>query len=155
MHAIVRKWGSLRETSVRVVDNFYWHTPDQLFDGCSCTAPGSTVSCDRAQIRLSPGKLKLKRWTSQNIPPGVCDWESMVDGTLIFGYSSRLPMVWPEEPDRGPEEHRIKSDGDQSEGQGSILSRMSNSRQLTETESTNAVRSTTPLSSNRESSIGP
>lgn len=148
LRAIVRKWGSLRKSPIRVVGDIYWHSPGKLFDACSCTGPGQRP-CDRAQMLLP--KHSLRSLISRPIPPGMCDWKDKAQGAVIFGHSRDLPMTWPDESDKPPEEDAVGTEDVSMDDQDS---ESFNSQDILEAGSPGPGRSTSRLSSNQESSAG-
>ncbi|CAI7622322.1 unnamed protein product [Penicillium manginii] len=67
----------------------YWHSPDKVFEGCSCGTVLGGTQCDRVQVLLP---TKFPRLFARNFhsPP-----EPLPDhGAVIFGHSVKFPLIW-------------------------------------------------------------
>ncbi|KAI0384641.1 hypothetical protein F5Y04DRAFT_247451 [Hypomontagnella monticulosa] len=103
LQEILKKRGSNHTSPWRLVEDVYWHTPDQTFEPCQC-AKSSTAKRDRVQVLLPAAFPKL--WGRSLKSP--CSLQSTPHGALLFGHSWRFPLRW---NDRGvPEEYHINAD---------------------------------------------
>lgn len=101
LRRIIDDHGDMEGTSVRIVDDIYWHNPDKIFESCLCKGKSVKNTCARAQVLL-PSKFDPRRLTNRVVRPN--SWEDSFQGAIIFGHNRRFPLKWPDEPDRDPEE---------------------------------------------------
>lgn len=100
LKSIIRKWGDWEDIPVRVVDDILWHNPDKLFESCHCHSRSHNI-CDRAQILL-PSGFNFRRLANRIASPVLGGDDDQ--GAVIFGHSRKLPMHWPDESSKDPEE---------------------------------------------------
>ncbi|KAK8045930.1 hypothetical protein PG996_013994, partial [Apiospora saccharicola] len=90
---IIQKRGSQRTTPLRLIDDIYWHAPNQPFEVCRCT--GETQSRpDRVQVLL-PGTFS-KLWIRNLRSPYLA---ASTRGALLFGHSRKFPLRWGDKGD--------------------------------------------------------
>ncbi|KAK6857894.1 hypothetical protein PG995_005593 [Apiospora arundinis] len=93
---IMQRRGSRNTTPWRLVDDLYWHAPDQPFEACRC-APTEKFTdshgTDRVQVLLPATFPKL--WGRGLGSP----WNLEPGGALLFGHSKRFPFRWRDKGD--------------------------------------------------------
>lgn len=166
LKTVIRKWGDLEGTPIRVANDIFWHKPDKLFESCLCKGNPHKDTCDRAQVLL-PSRFNSRRLANHVVNPG--SWEDKDQGAIIFGHSRKLPVHWPDQSNKGPEEaipETVIDDGqeagvenlpsvDLSAPSGSVKSTSSNSRlRRTDLSSDLIGPASTQPSSNQASSHG-
>ncbi|KAH6838544.1 hypothetical protein B0I37DRAFT_419478 [Chaetomium sp. MPI-CAGE-AT-0009] len=87
LQAILRRRGNMRRKPWRLVENIHWYSPDLTCEPCSGTcSPSGKKGHDRVQVLL-PGTF-----------PGIFGRESPrklpAHGAVVFGHSSRFPLIW-------------------------------------------------------------
>ncbi|KAK4444608.1 hypothetical protein QBC34DRAFT_487752 [Podospora aff. communis PSN243] len=107
MHSVYRNPSNNGDRFWELFPDIYWHSPDKVFEECSCeeTTPDGNV-CDRVQVLL-PTKfpsLFTRRFRS---PPQPFPEH----GALVFGHSLKFPLAWKWEPSSLPTECRQSTFG--------------------------------------------
>lgn len=80
---IQQREGSTKGGLSRLVDNIYWHKPDQIFEACVCVSENAERHSDRVQILIPRGNLEVDDTALQS--PGSL----APDGAVIFGHNSQ------------------------------------------------------------------
>lgn len=101
LQEIMEKRGNTHSTPWKLVDEIYWHTPDQAFEQCQCKKY-SVRKHDRIQVILPatlPGFWGRGFRSPRYLPR---------QGAVLFGHSWRFPLRW---KDHGvPEEGEPQED---------------------------------------------
>jgi hypothetical protein len=96
LQAILRKRGNMRRKPWRLVENIHWYSPDLTCEPCSgtCSASGKRGH-DRVQVLL-PGTFPsiFSRESPRKLP---------AHGAVVFGHSSRFPLIWGLKKGESPE----------------------------------------------------
>lgn len=100
LREIMEKRGNTNTSPWRLVDEIYWHTPDQVFEQCQCKR-SSVRKHDRIQVILPaslPGFWGRGFRSPRYLPR---------QGAVLFGHSRRFPLRW--------KDHGIPEEGEPQE----------------------------------------
>ncbi|OQV01785.1 hypothetical protein CLAIMM_07079 [Cladophialophora immunda] len=88
--SIMKRHGSMVSNPWEVINDIFWHQPDQIFGPCQCRGKNSGSRCDRVQVLLDSPTVGLFR--------KPCRSPSLLEdgGAVIFGVSGSCTLNWEE-----------------------------------------------------------
>jgi hypothetical protein len=116
LNKIINRFGIRGQVGMQVVSGIFWHMPDKIFYKCTCQ-DRILAPCDRTQVLL-PDKFKFRRFTKCIVPPETLDGKE--EGAVIFGYSKKSPVNWPEDPEEIAQEGRVTPDTSETKTSSSL-----------------------------------
>jgi hypothetical protein len=129
LETVLKKRGNTRQTPWRVIEDIYWHAPDQALDPCQCK-PQPLKRRDRIQVFLPSSFPKI--WGLRS----PAKLES--GGAVLFGHSWKFPLRWKigqKAPEQGELDETATTEDEQRAADSGIGSSLSSSGGATELDS--------------------
>lgn len=95
LRRVLEDRGDLTQDVWRLIDDICWYTPDRMFKPCPLHNEPGASQCEIAQV-LSPERILTENPGRDFNNSGELPLSK--DGAIIFGYSSKCPAYWGEDP---------------------------------------------------------